>query len=327
MIGIETLKVLRRLPKPSFPQAPQVSKTNLIKHLLRIDLFQVIVSKVELDWDMEESLHGKRIATKPEIDSPKVREKEVKRYCPRSALVYITTRYEADHSKIPPGTSRIKTPEVAVKECDDKGHMPSDKDDIGSESHIQELQRHIHILQNEKDDHAKIIAGLRNDLKVKAARCKLIGESADNMLYALENKELYIGRQASDNVLYVQFQELVEQIQTWSVSFAPHHPQSHLVFAAEVMNEFRKVAPGVRDVPSLLQTTKNLRLFVRGYVGLVLADMIFRAWPSGTQPKPRGEDVWMDKNLAHGVFLVESRLSNAGKLTFCHCRMRSNSNL
>ena len=275
---------------------------------------------------MEKSLHGKRMTTKPERDSQKVREKGLKRYCPRSALVSITTHYGADHFKISLGTSMIKTPEVIVKECNDEGPMPPDKDDMGSEPHIQELQRQIHILQNEKDGHARIIAGLRNDLKVEAERCKLIAESADNMVYALENKDLYIGRQASDDVLYVQFQELVGNIQTWSVSFTPHYPPSHLVFAAEVMNEFKKVAPGVRDVPSLLQTSKNLRLFVRGYVGLVLADMIFRAWPSGTQPKSRGE-VWMDKDLAHGVFLIESRLFNTSNLTFCHYRMRSDCNL
>ena len=283
------------------------------------------MSKVELEWGVEKSLHAKRITTKPERDSPKVREKGLKRYCPRSALVSITTHYGTDHLKNPLGTSMSKTPEVIVKACNDEEPLPPDKGNMGSEQHIQELQRQIHILQDEKDNHARIIAGLRNDLKVEAERCKLIGESADNMVYALENKDLYIGPQASDDVLYVQFQELVGNIQTWSVSFAPHHP--HLVFAAEVMNELKKVAPGVRDVPGLLQTSKNLRLFVRGYVGLVLADMIFRAWPSGMQPESRGEEVWMDKDLAHGVFMIESRLSNTGKFTFCHCRIRSDSNL
>ena len=278
------------------------------------------MSKVEPEWGVEKSLHAKRITTKPERDSPKVREKGLKRYCPRSALVSITTHYGTDHLKNPLGTSMLKTPEVIVKACNDEGPIPPDKGNMGSEQHIQELQRQIHILQNEKD-------GLCNDLKVEAERCKLIGESADNMAYALENKDLYIGPQASDDVLCFQFQELVGNIQTWSVSFALHHPLPYLVFPAEVMNEFKKVAPGVRDVPSLLQTSKNLRLFVRGYVGLVLADMIFRAWPSGMQPESRGEEVWMDKNLAHGVFLIESRLSSTGKFTFCHCRMRSDSNL
>lgn len=46
-----------------------------------------------------------------------------------------------------------------------------------------------------------------------------------------------------------------------------------------------KVAPAVTDLAPYLQTPKNMRLFVRGYVSLAIAQMLFRTLPTETRPE------------------------------------------
>ena len=193
-----------------------------------------------------------------------------------------------------------------------------DEDDIRSGSHIKNLQEQIHNLQLEKEVHTKKVDDLQNKLQIENERCKKIQESANHMVHALEMKDLYVGQQDSDEDIKSRFRVLIGQIRTWSVPFAQVCPPSQLEFAAEMNDEFEKVAPGVTDLPRFLQTPRNLRLVVRGYVGLAITEMLFRTLPSGSHPGSCGVDVWMDKELAHSVFLVENRLSNAGKLIIYH---------
>ena len=200
-----------------------------------------------------------------------------------------------------------------VEEYDDVS-ISLDMDNVRSESHIKSLQEQIYNPQQEKKVHAKIIDDLHNDLEVEDERCKKIKESATHMAHALEMRDLYVGQQDSDEDIKSRFRVLIGQIRTWSVPFAQVCPPSQLEFAAKMNDEFGMVVPGVTDLPRFLQTPKNLRLFVRGYVGLAITIMLFHTLPSGSHPGSFGEDVWMDKELARGVFLVEDRLFNAGKL-------------
>lgn len=203
---------------------------------------------------------------------------------------------------------------MELVEGDDDGSIPPDEDNIRSESHIKNLQEQIHVLQQEKEVHMKIIEDLRNIVEVEEERCKKIKESANHMVHAFEMKDLYLGQQNSDEDVKSRFRELIGRIKAWPPPSAQVCPPSHLELAAEMNHEFEKIAPGVTDLPSFLQTPKNLRLFIRGYISLAIAEMLFRTLPSGSHYGSCGEDVWMDKELAHGVLLVENRLSNAGKL-------------
>lgn len=202
----------------------------------------------------------------------------------------------------------------------DDEYMPSDEHEMKSEARIHSLQQGIRSLETQVDSHTRTIVELRNDLRVEAENSKMIKESANKMAYALESKDPYVGRQASDDTVYSQFQNLIGKIKTWSIPFAQDHPATHLEFAPEIIEEFRRVAPIVIDLPRFLQTPKNMRLLVRGYVSMTIAERLFRTLPTANYAGSGGKDIWMDVELADGVFLVENHLLYAGRLIFyCVC--------
>ena len=132
------------------------------------------------------------------------------------------------------------------------------------------------------------------------------------MAYAMENKELLIGRQDSDEDIYSRFRSLVGQIKTWSLPFAQIH-QDARAHSMGTIEEFRKVSPGVTDFQRFLYKPKNVRLLVRGYVGLTIAESLFRTAPYAPNLGSHGEDVWMNKELAHSFASVENSLFHSSK--------------
>ncbi|KAK0512043.1 hypothetical protein JMJ35_005171 [Cladonia borealis] len=167
-------------------------------------------------------------------------------------------------------------------------------------------------LREKIDQQAGLISKLRSDVEKEVEKCKEIKQSADRMAYAMEQKELSIGRQDSDLDIHTRFRSLVGQIKTWSVPFAQIH-QDVRAYSAETIEEFRKVCPGVSDFERFLQTPRNLRLLVRGYVGLVVAGSLFRTIPYPADPRPRGEDVWMDRELAHSFASIEKSFFHSNR--------------
>ena len=126
-----------------------------------------------------------------------------------------------------------------------------------------------------------------------------------------------MGDQYSDDVIYSQFQTLVGQIKTWSVPFAKAQGTPRL--QEEVFEYILRVAPAMKDVTGFIRflgIPKNMRLFVRGYVGLVIANKIFRNLPHGSVGF-EGEDVWMNRNLVQPVSILERALYAGSHLLYC----------
>ena len=141
------------------------------------------------------------------------------------------------------------------------------------------------------------------------------------MQYAMENKELFVGRQDSDEAIYTRFYTLINQIKKWSLPFAQRgEPRLQGDYSAATIDHIRRVAPMIVDVQSFaefLETPKNMRLFVRGYVGFAVADHLFRSLPHNSHGLPvdfHGVDVWMDEQLAQSLSILERPLLYAGKL-------------
>ena len=196
--------------------------------------------------------------------------------------------------------------------------MSPNEPEMRSVAQIQTLPpQQIEDLQAQNDEYARNIADLRRDLSIEVEKNGKNKESANKMAYAIENKDLYLGHQDSDDAVYTRFKILIGQIKTWSVPFAQDRPPSPFKFTPEMSDDLRNVAPAVKDFTWFLKTSKNLRLFVRGYVSFAMTELIFRTLPTQTRPKFSGDDIWMDKELASGVFSIENRLFNAGEPTLC----------
>jgi hypothetical protein len=184
----------------------------------------------------------------------------------------------------------------------------SDEYDTRAETQLQE---HIHQLQLRNDQQARQISELQANIRSEVEKGKKIKESANRLTYAMESKELFVGRQDSDDVIYSRFQSLIGQIKTWSVPFAQDRSIAR-DYSQTSIDEICKVAPCVSDIQRFFQIPKNLRLFVRGYVGLAMAESLFRTLPYGPNPGLYGEDAWMDKELALSMASIENSLLYAG---------------
>lgn len=165
----------------------------------------------------------------------------------------------------------------------------------------------------------KVINDIQMNLKVEIENSKKIKESANKMQYAVESKELFVGRQDSDDMIYSRFQTLVGQIKTWSIPFAQGRPKLQGEFSAAAIDHIRRVAPRIADKESFeafIGTPKNMRLFVRGYVGFAMADHLFRSLPFGAPgfySGFHGADVWMNQRLVQPVSILEEALFYAGR--------------
>ena len=186
---------------------------------------------------------------------------------------------------------------------------PSSEYQGGGEEPLPEL---TYQLREQTEQQARLISKLRSDVEKEVEKCKEIKQSADKMAYAMEKKELPIGRQDSDLDIYTRFRSLVGQIKTWSIPFAQIQQEAR-AYSVETIEEFRKVSPGVLDFKRFLQTPRNLRLLVRGYVGLAIAENIFRTTPYASDLGSQREDVWMDRELAHSFASIENRLFHSSK--------------
>lgn len=208
-----------------------------------------------------------------------------------------------------------------IQESINDEYYYSDEYDKPAEPHRINHEERIHILQHENEQQARIISELQNDLNHEIENSRKIKESANKMAFAMESKEIFIGPQASDDVIYSRFQSLLGQIKTWSIPFARDLTTISEDLSLINLQEFQKVAPAVSDLPRFLQVPKNARLFVRGYVSLAMAESLFRTFPNEPHPGSDAEDVWMDKEVAHSVFLIENNLFYAGKRSFRALRL------
>lgn len=201
---------------------------------------------------------------------------------------------------------------VGMVEGYEDDYTSVEEHEITLEADIKTLRQRVHFLKRENETQAREIQDLQVELKIEAENSKKVKESANKMAYAMESKDLYVGRQDSDDAVYTRYQNLISQIKTWSVPFAQDRPPSHFGLTAKMIEELQRVAPAVTDFPRFLQNSKNMRLLVRGYVSMAIAAMLFRTLPTAGHPGSGEEDTWMDKELAHGVFLIENSLFSAG---------------
>ena len=162
-------------------------------------------------------------------------------------------------------------------------------------------------------------------MRLETENSRKIKESANKMQYAMENKELFVGRQDSDKAVWERFNNLVNQIKNWSVHFAKQgKPQLKGEYSAPEWNHIRRVAPMIMDVQDFgkfLEARKNMRLFVRGYVGFAVVDNLFRSLPYSSHGLPvdfQGVDVWMHKQLAQPLSILERSLLYTGESCSFH---------
>ena len=151
------------------------------------------------------------------------------------------------------------------------------------------------------------IESLQQALKDKNDEIAMIKDVNTNMVHATESRELFVGDKTSDDKLVPLFETLMGQIAVWSHCFTDLQG-----VGTERVPDFEKVLPCAKNPQHFLQELKQVRRFVRGYVGLAISEQIFRTLPTAACPQSRGLDAWTDSSLAQSALTIEDSLFSSG---------------
>ncbi|KAL8706629.1 MAG: hypothetical protein Q9225_007930 [Loekoesia sp. 1 TL-2023] len=179
----------------------------------------------------------------------------------------------------------------------------------------QSWEHEIHRLRAVINSQHEEIGVMSSRLQAEELNNKKLRESMNKMILAMESKDLFVGRQSTDDTVSSRFGQLLGQVKTWSVPFAENDralPLADLPDTTKTM--LRRILPNTpssdlsrRSRPS----PKVIRLLVRGLVSLGITEMLFRTLPTPSQPEPPANDAWVDKELAQAIHLVEMRFFGA----------------
>lgn len=139
-------------------------------------------------------------------------------------------------------------------------------------------------------------------------------QSAQHMQMELDNKELFLGRQATDDEIVSSFGALLSSIKTWSTNFKGIPVDVHL-FQQAITAECTQAAPycwTAHYAKDMLSNKKRRGLFVRGLVACIISQKLFRRVKHDSQHGEQVLDLWLEPPLAAGLAVLESRLSSAG---------------
>jgi hypothetical protein len=161
------------------------------------------------------------------------------------------------------------------------------------------------------------ITQLHNELEKQQKRVDQTKRSAHEMQTHLDNKELFLGYQASDDEVRTRFNSLINSLKTWSTKFATGGSGLRGEFSEESILTYQRVAPGCSTIPQLeklLSNGKKKRLFTRGLAGYVMSDTLFRTLATQSHEGNDAHDVWLDKSARRSVQRLEDRLYQTGRL-------------
>ena len=118
---------------------------------------------------------------------------------------------------------------------------------------------------------------------------------------------------STDKLILTQFSALIDRVATWSLPFAQHEHISMSDLPQMPNDDLRRVAPVAKDLLRFLQSPKEVRLFVRGFVSLAITEMLIRTLLSDGFSGPTTVDLWVNPQLAEALNIVEWYLFISGK--------------
>jgi hypothetical protein len=151
---------------------------------------------------------------------------------------------------------------------------------------------------------------LRADLNQERDRVERAVRSADHMQSTIDNREYFLGEQASDDDVCAMFITLMNEIKNWSQAFSNGNAKT---LREEKFQDYQKVTPMYTEFCDLEDTTvhkKQKRFFVRGWTGHVMCTRLFRNLEGPTGGL--AEDAWLAKPVADSFRFLEDRLLLAG---------------
>jgi len=146
--------------------------------------------------------------------------------------------------------------------------------------------------------------------------------SATRVRVAMQDKELFIGPQALDRTIQIQFNTLFKNVRTWSryLGGAGGRPDAADLATIDpgVRKQFELIVPGCDELAlaKILAHKSKRRYFFQGWIGLVIIENFLPTLPEAWFPGNSARDLWLDSQKAENLWTLERALSTAGKHDF-----------
>jgi hypothetical protein len=144
-------------------------------------------------------------------------------------------------------------------------------------------------------------------------------ESATRVRLAMQDKELFIGPQALDRTIQIQFNTLFKNVRTWSRYLGGAGGGAGVAGLASinpaVRKQFELIAPGSDELAlaKILANKSKRRYFFQGFIGLVIVENLLPTLPEACYPGNSARDLWLDSEKAENLWQLERALYSPGK--------------
>ena len=208
---------------------------------------------------------------------------------------------------------------IGWRKGEERGHSPLDTS--FSQGYSLDEQDHLggdrdccrekcRIFQQKADQYEKKSRELQDDLDRERVRVQQAILAIDHMEANMNNREYFLGDQASDEDVRAMFMTLMIDIKILSRAFINGHART---LREERFQVYQKVTPMYAELEDLENSTENKkqkRFFVRGWIGYVMCTRLFRNLEEPTEDL--ATDAWLEKPLADSFLFLENRLLRAG---------------
>ncbi|KAH6895962.1 hypothetical protein B0T10DRAFT_587564 [Thelonectria olida] len=196
-------------------------------------------------------------------------------------------------------------------------------DDIDSrETPYQETThlREIEELRLRLTDANAVIETLQGRLKVHEEISAQLKRRNNVMQSSLDAQYELLGRQEQDSNISGEFDEIFIQLKNWTSRFcsSAKSPMQVTDVHRENFELIRRVLPSLasaEDLPEFLPPNyiRRRRNFVRGWVGLILAEFIICSLPEPSYPASAAQDFWMPPATRNSITELQKTLLESGE--------------
>lgn len=182
-----------------------------------------------------------------------------------------------------------------------------------------DVKKYVSERNAERQKHEQLRLEYCQDVeKLKAERqrdreeLERVKRSAHHLQTILDNKQFFLGPQATDDDMRTRFSSILTSIKTWSTHFM-YGPVEALSKADDQLDRYQCVLPlctHISHVEDVVAAKKQRRLLVRGWTAFIACGCILGP---NTSSEVEDIDLWLDSKAAQSFTRLERRISSTGR--------------
>ncbi|ORY19537.1 hypothetical protein BCR34DRAFT_582240 [Clohesyomyces aquaticus] len=175
-----------------------------------------------------------------------------------------------------------------------------------SDEERQRLRSERDEFRSETEFLKKEIASLQIRVGEEQEKNSRFKHLADRIHSQMENKELFLSEQVTDETVKQNIEELMDSIRNWATLLGDEFSTTgEYRVDQKLLADYQRVSPAmwtVADVRRIWSNKKYRKFFIRGWVSLIICDTIFRSAPFKGKSPGKGEDFWIEESTLRGTF-------------------------